>query len=574
MRRLLGSTLALYATGISAFAIVCRCGGGLWQVLGSSEGATTVSQMGAQLGAAAVGEFLTFGGLALLVGAFCSSGSQPKPFRFGESMIRVAFAFGSSFAVGLVACSAISAEPTLRPTLVTTSLIAVGCVGGSWLGVTWFRFGTGCRWLAAQLGFVVILMAGAVVIVFGLVLVETPPMYASVHVTEKDRQRLVDWVRTNDPRRLKRGQVHQLELTEKDLNLFANAGLDLVGGAHQGEIRLCQREVVIRLSLQTPALFGNQWWVNLRTSGRVGLARQQLAFYPTSLQLGRIHFPRWILAQTGPFTTGDCPRSDPLGAILESLRQIEISEDRVRVTHCRVDPRALNNWLVWSGMTQDYEVPTAFYVRVLLGLVEDDSPVSIEECVEAVFFESKRRSTPETATQENSAAILALGYLLGHPTIRTLVGSDVPIAPPLAQLRFRRIALQGRPDWARHYMVSAALVVLANHRTSETLGLQKELLDAESGSGFSFGDLMADRAGTLFAIRATQSQSWATEFQSRIANGLSESDFFPAKIDLPEGLSQREFESRFGGVEGIAYDRMVAEIDRRISHCPLLAVEP
>jgi hypothetical protein len=39
--------------------------------------------------------------------------------------------------------------------------------------------------------------------------------------------------------------------------------------------------------------------------------------------------------------------------------------------------------------------------------------------------------------------------------------------------------------------------------------------------------------------------------------------------DLPEGLSRQEFKRRYGNVDSRAYNRIVAEIDRRIGKISL-----
>jgi hypothetical protein len=78
-------------------------------------------------------------------------------------------------------------------------------------------------------------------------------------------------------------------------------------------------------------------------------------------------------------------------------------------------------------------------------------------------------------------------------------------------------SLRGREDWGRHYLLSAALSVLKNPLVSDAAGLIKEELDALSqGSGFSFGDLAADRAGVRFAQAATHSEASAKAMQVRM----------------------------------------------------------
>jgi hypothetical protein len=103
---------------------------------------------------------------------------------------------------------------------------------------------------------------------------------------------------------------------------------------------------------------------------------------------------------------------------------------------------------------------------------------------------------------------------------------------------------------------------------SDAAGLLKEELDADrGGSGFSFGDLLADRAGTTFAVRATRDNVSARIIQERIARGFRVDEFFPQAADLPEGIPDAELQSHYGGVGGQAYNRLIDEIEQRIAAC-------
>ena len=113
--------------------------------------------------------------------------------------------------------------------------------------------------------------------------------------------------------------------------------------------------------------------------------------------------------------------------------------------------------------------------------------------------------------------------------------------------------------------MSAALEVLSNVKASNAAGLLKEELDAvDGGSGFSFSDLMADRAGTQLGKMATASQRSARRLQERLRKGLDVDDFFPPAADLPEGLTDAELQRQYGGVGGKRYEALLAEIDRRL----------
>jgi hypothetical protein len=124
--------------------------------------------------------------------------------------------------------------------------------------------------------------------------------------------------------------------------------------------------------------------------------------------------------------------------------------------------------------------------------------------------------------------------------------------------------LRGREDWARHCCLSAALAVVGNPLFSDAGGLIKEELDALArGSGFSFGDLAADRSGIRFARAATDSESAALEMQTHLADGYSVDDFFPAVSGLPENLTVEQFRRDFGGVGSQRHRQMVGEIEAR-----------
>ncbi|HYH41052.1 MAG TPA: hypothetical protein VD867_03635, partial [Burkholderiales bacterium] len=178
-----------------------------------------------------------------------------------------------------------------------------------------------------------------------------------------------------------------------------------------------------------------------------------------------------------------------------------------------------------------------------------------------------------TAVEHNRAAILALGIVLGHERLARMVGVETPplLLDEIAAVR-AGTALREREDWARHYALSAALAVLQHPFASDAAGLMKEQLDAlTQGSGFSFGDLAADRAGVRFAAAATHSDAAATGMQSRLRRGFVIADFFPAVADLPENLTVEAFRRDYGGVGSRRYRQLAAEIEARLDGCAALS---
>lgn len=103
--------------------------------------------------------------------------------------------------------------------------------------------------------------------------------------------------------------------------------------------------------------------------------------------------------------------------------------------------------------------------------------------------------------------------------------------------------LHGRQDLAQHFAVSAALTALYGPRAAESAGVLKEVLDAQpGGSGFSFADLAADFSGVAFA-------SWVIARPARLADIAGLEAFCVSPKGYVEGLSEKQFEARYGGVK-------------------------
>jgi hypothetical protein len=126
------------------------------------------------------------------------------------------------------------------------------------------------------------------------------------------------------------------------------------------------------------------------------------------------------------------------------------------------------------------------------------------------------------------------------------------------------IRLAGRGDFSQHFALSAFIAATGGEGLSDMAGLYKEIKDSQGGSGFSFTDLAADRAGSRLGETSTRSKAFAKEIQHRLAGTRNSALFFPAVKDLPEFMNQAEFQRRFGGVDEPAYQAMMEKIEGRI----------
>lgn len=219
----------------------------------------------------------------------------------------------------------------------------------------------------------------------------------------------------------------------------------------------------------------------------------------------------------------------------------------------------------------DSAMVARYYMRLIESVPKAQSvpPPSLADYLGPLFRLAMERSESGDPVRENKAALLALAIYLGDPRFDKLVGQVLSPAL-LEQSSFTRgVRLGGRPDLCLHFVISAGLKLLTDQGISTAIGEFKELLDAgRGGSGFSFADLAADRAGIRFAETASDTGGGARRLQKIIAGNPREELFFPPVADLPENMPREEFEQRYGGVGSDAYDRMVKEIDRRLDRCP------
>lgn len=124
--------------------------------------------------------------------------------------------------------------------------------------------------------------------------------------------------------------------------------------------------------------------------------------------------------------------------------------------------------------------------------------------------------------------------------------------------------LLGRRDLAQHFFVSAHLAAIGGTEIAAASGLAKEISDAGGGSGFSFADMAANRAGILFAGGVMNKR-----FSLRtVADEFTVPAYMPTVDDLPEGLTAAQLLSQFGPQTDDRFRRQLQQIDQRLLQLP------
>ena len=314
-------------------------------------------------------------------------------------------------------------------------------------------------------------------------------------------------------------------------------------------------------------------FVNLRG----GLEASSHGIYINRLALGRIEVPGPLALRTAR-TAADILLGDDQGTLLlAAVEKVTLDQGRVRFhinppSHLKRRLERIRDRLKDVrddlALLGDPESVRAYYVKMIdiARELESRDRVSLAAYLGPLFELARARSKSSDPAIENQALIIALTIFLGDPRIEKLVGEVVTEDLRKIKSKVHHVSLANRVDLRLHFIVSAGLKVVSDRGLSHAIGELKELLDSDAkGSGFSFPDLAADRAGVRFAELATNGESGdAWRIQTMFSGRVEESDIFPAIDGLDEGLSEAEFERKYGGVDSDRYQRIVDEIDARI----------
>jgi len=447
----------------------------------------------------------------------------------------------------------------------------LGSLAGVWLGSVWRRGPSSRAWILPKL------VAAGLVVVGGLAYFTqripqpAPLPFEPPRVTTADKKRLTALFRGKDPRKIPEGETRTLRLTQEDLNQILALG-SILGRGERAKAQVEVDDDGLRLSASAALPAPGRPYLNLVAAGRPGIASGAFHLRADWLSIGDVAVPDWLLRLASPLLTGSLRLDPRLSPVLEAVEDIRLAPGALEVEYARTElPTGVLRDLFQAASLDEELVPA---VRAhALHLIESApglpaGAARFGEALRTGFGYARERSSERGAIAENRAAILALAILAGHWRVETLVGPVLEEeARKQGQRAFRNTEIRGRRDWVQHYLVSAALAVLADAGLSDAAGVLKEELDSRGGSGFSFGDLLADRAGTSLGEIAIRDVGAARALQEHLAGGFRLDDFFPEAADLPEGIEEAELETRYGGVGGERYQAIVGIIEDRLAGC-------
>jgi len=401
-------------------------------------------------------------------------------------------------------------------------------------------------------------------LIFGLE--DEPRVERLDQLTVQDLARVEQLLRANDPRKLKIDEIKSVTLSERDLNLFIEYAF-----SRSDKIR----QVTTKIELQ-PHQANTMITVNLPNNRFGAYLNMAVILAITSadvelekLKIGQLAFPGWVfkpifwLAQKFLQDREEYRISQN---IRRSIRDIQIDRDQMTLVY-QWRPEIMDQiqargrrMLIPAGEKERW---LAYNSRLYtLSFALKGEKISILQFLPPLFqLASERTANGNDAIAENKILILTLAMFgTGSNMDRVVRFLEIDGAQ-----RPRRIemTLLTRGDLAKHFMVSAALTLSGGGNLANVMGVYKEYGDSQGGSGFSFADIAADRAGMTFAQIATASEAQARAIQARMSQATLETDFMPRVDALPEGIQTYEGAQ----LDDATLKIIENEIDRRVRNC-------
>lgn len=342
-----------------------------------------------------------------------------------------------------------------------------------------------------------------------------------------------------------------LAIDQRTLSGLAALASDATGYRHL-DARIDGDRIAVVLSVP----LGLGQWLDLDAR----LASANRGFPPVELRIGRVPLPRWAGRQAAELGRWWLRRNGtdlpPLDRLVRSL-----SVTPALATLSVALPgegRLIEDALESGGFAPNPELAARIYCDLAAAQARAPSE-DFAALVRRAF------AGAEGSPERNRAAFAALAIVMAPDR----VGEVVPAAAAAASDRCPAFPsplprLQGREDLAKHWAVSATIGATLGPGAARAIGEWKELSDSlAGGSGFSFVDLAADRAG-LRAARAAVAPETATAAAARLATVPADRLLPPIVTAQAEGMSEAEFRARYGTLDAKRYAAAVRQIDRML----------
>ncbi len=347
-----------------------------------------------------------------------------------------------------------------------------------------------------------------------------------------------------------RGNAGQasIRLTEADL-ASASVLISALEKFGQVDASIVDKAVILRSSKQYGV-----FWLNMQ----VDIAPNPAGFPPANLRIGDLRLgsrlSRWVIGGVIDVARRRGVDVPPLHDLVRSVRLDTTSvQVAIRMPLSGAFAKDISSF---GSQPVDAALTAAIYCR----LVSDNRTTQTTDLAVHVRRAFGSRSSQYPIVAQNRAAFVALAMYTTSLDAGRLAG-DATQRARKCRGQSGGVVLAGRTDLANHWALSAALAVALGADVGRAMGEWKELSDSRpGGSGFSFVDLAADRAGLAFARLASDPQT-ANETALNLSAATAEYLLPVRALALAEGLTERQFVSQFQTVDSLKFNAAKSRID-------------
>ena len=352
-------------------------------------------------------------------------------------------------------------------------------------------------------------------------------------------------------------KIKTVSLNQKDLNIAVSYVLDHFV-ENTSMVAILNDRILFQIALFAPA---NPWGRYLDL--HFVLRQNPDGISIKSLKIGEISIPDSAANRLIPFIVRHTVLNDYWLAANQYIKDIHITPQTLEVSYLGSIVDSAKQLMI--NKNRDY--PNLYlYQQQINDIVKQHDVtwrLSLSDLMQPLFISALHRSTEADAIRENRSVIIAVASYVYKNDMRRFLPIGLVYSKEYLVFAYKRI------DIPQHFIASALLTAVDSSLLSKQLGIDKELGDAQHGSGFSFVDLSADRAGIRFAQQAVASAQQARKLQEAMAAIKDYSAFLPDIEGLPENMDAETFKQNYIGIDSPAYQDMIKLIDSRIAALPV-----
>ena len=386
-------------------------------------------------------------------------------------------------------------------------------------------------------------------------------------------KRMKELVRRYTPDSMAVRQSRQVKISEQDLNLVAAYGVSQFVDKVSifPRISLSDPFIHITTTVQIPQTPLGEY-INTACVLKIENGRPRVH----SISVGFFTLPGSLVTSALSYLGQALLAPDTYQLVLQNLdalRSVAIRRQQLSFTY-DWNPDALSRLhesqktMLISSEHQDRLVVYTNALAKVCSIFKEHGieKISVVRVIRPLFkLASDQSNVSKDPVEENRALLQAISlFCLGRGLDRFVTEERAAKVVPPENIG---LTLWGREDLVKHFFVSAGIAVSGGSKLSNFAGLAKEVDDSDGGSGFSFADLAADRAGVRLAELATGSAQKASAIQQKMAAVKTEDQFMPRIDNLPEGIMALQFKKRYSDFDSKAYTLVEDEIAQRINTC-------